>query len=109
MGTHALLRRILFHLERAEEHEPNPHFQDDYRIAWITVLKAASGVTDPHVQATRAVLGLHPDKVWPAIEARRHAKLGAEYNKFFGTGSSPKKPVQSARFPGDKKGGDRAA
>ena len=112
---HSLLRRILFHLERAEEHETNPHLQDDCRIAWITVLNAASGVPDPHVRATYAVLGLHPDKVWPAIEARRRAMLRADYEQFFAkdffAGSSPKKPVQSERrrLERDKKPGRDAA
>jgi hypothetical protein len=96
MGN-SLLRRILFHLERAEEREPNPHFQDDYRIAWLTVLNASRGDPQPDVTASYAVLGLHPDKVWPAIVARRMATLGAEYDKFFGDSYSPKKPVQSER------------
>jgi hypothetical protein len=86
----AIARRILCRLEQAETREPNPHLQDDYRIAWITVLRAARGESIPHVSATYAVLGLHPDKVGPAIEARRRALLGIE--------SLPaKKPVQSVR------------
>jgi hypothetical protein len=104
----SLLRRILYHLERAEEREPNPHLQDDYRIAWITVLGAASGVTDPHVQATYAVLGLHPDKVWSAIEARRKALLGLDYDRFFGE-HPPRKPVQSVRQVRGKQNGRDAA
>jgi hypothetical protein len=107
MGN-SLLRRILNYLERAEERELNPHFQDDYRIAWITVLTAASGDAQPHVRATYAVLGLHPDKVWPSIVERRKAYLGTEYEKFFGGSSSPRKPAQSERRL-RRKGGDRAA
>jgi hypothetical protein len=108
MGN-SLLRRILFHLERAEEREPNPHFQDDYRIAWITVLNAARGDPRPHVQATYAVLGLHPDKVWASIVERRKAYLGTDYEEFFGGSSSPKKPAQSERRLRPRKGGERAA
>jgi hypothetical protein len=103
----ALVRRILARLEAAELKETNPHFQDDYRIAWVTVLCAGDrrAHPHPHVEASYRVLGLHPDKVWPAIQARRRAKLGKEYDKFYSsTGgllpidrSSPKKPVQSER------------
>ena len=100
------LARILARLEHAELHEPDPHFQTDYRIAWITVLYAARGELEPHVQATYAVLGLHPDKVWPAIEARRKAMLGADYDKFFAE-HPPKKPPQSVRL--DEQRGRRKA
>ena len=75
--------RILARLEEAERHEVNPHFRDDSRISWITVLKASRGESIPHVSATYAVLGLHPDKVWPAIVKRRKALLGPYYDKFF--------------------------
>ena len=104
--------RVLSRLERAEWHEPNPHFQDDYRIAWITVLRASRGERIPHVSATYAVLGLHPEKVWPAIVERRKALLGVFYNKgdlrgtadprTFGPSQNlpPKKPVQSVRGVG---------
>ena len=110
----ALIRRILTRLEAAEANEPNPHIQDDYRIAWITVLYASSGMTAPHVSATYRVLGLHPDKVFAAIKARRMAKLGAEYEKFFGgaipaVSSSPRKPVRSVRFLPGKGRDDSAA
>jgi hypothetical protein len=90
-----LAQRILFRLEQVEWREPDPHFRDDLRIAWITVLRADRGESLPHVSATYSVLGLHPDKVWPAIEARRRALLGIE--------SLPaKKPAQSVRAAGNK-------
>lgn len=90
--------RVLVRLEAAENAEVNPHFRDDIRIAWITVLYADRGYQQPHIAATYAVLGLHPDKVWASIEARRHAQLGREYEKFFGEAAlSPRKPVQSVR------------
>src|ERR1019366_4290253 len=81
---HSLVQRILTRLEDAENHEVNPHLQDDYRISWITVLRASRGERIPHVSATYEVLGLHPDKVWPAILARRKALLGPLYEEFFG-------------------------
>ena len=94
----ALTRRILAHLERAEASEHDAHLQDDYRIAWITVLQAATGASAPHAMATYTVLGMHPDRVWVSIEARRRAMLGLDYEKIFGA-SSPRKPVQSVGVP----------
>lgn len=107
-----LVRRILARLERVEWEEPNPNFQDDYRIAWITVLRASRGERIPHVSATYAVLGLHPDKVWPAIVARRKALLGSEYYKFFPAAEQrlpPKKPAQSVRLGAPEAPSRRAA
>lgn len=98
MRIPALSDRVLAHLEDAEAHEPNPHFRDDLRISWITVLNAARGAAEPHVAATYAVLGLHPSKVWPAIVARRKAQLGTLYEDFFGVSLPPKKPAQSVRI-----------
>ena len=97
MSIPAFSGRVLSRLEDAEAHELNPHFRDDYRIAWITVLNAARGVAEPHVAATYAVLGLHPSKVWPAIIARRKAQLGALYEGFYGVGLPPKKPCRSEK------------
>lgn len=93
----AITRRVLTRLEDAEVRESNPHFQDDYRIAWITVMRASRGEVRPHLSATYAVLGLHPDRVWPAIVARRKAILGSGFEKFCGVSLPPKKPVQSER------------
>lgn len=90
-----LVSRILSRLERAEWHEPNPHFQADYRIAWITVRRAARGELLAHVTATYAVLGLHPEKVWPAILERRRSLLGAGIA--WQQDLPPKKPVRSER------------
>ena len=75
----------------------NPHLRDDYRIAWITVRIAARGEPAPFVTATYAVLGLHPDKVWPAVVARRRALLGARYAEWWGEALPPKKPAQSVK------------
>lgn len=100
------VERILAYLADAEEREINPHFQDDWRIAWITVLRASEGLLQPHVAATYTVLGLHPNRVWPAIVAHRKALLGSYWNaddakwagEDFAEASSPKKPVESVRL-----------
>ena len=92
------VRRILSRLESAERREIDPHFQDDYRIAWITVLYADRGFWEPQVAATYAVIGLHPSKVWAAIVERRKAALGFLYEEFYGEGVLPsKKPPASVR------------
>lgn len=83
MVTPALSWRVLSRLEDAEAREVNPHLQTDYRISWVTVLHASRGELGAHRSASYAVLGLHPDKVWPAIVARRKAQLGALYENFF--------------------------
>ena len=92
-----IVERILDRLADAERHESNPHFRDDYRIAWITVLKASRDELSPYFWATYAVLKTSPEMVWPMIEAGRAVKLGNLYEEFFGAASSPKKPVQSER------------
>lgn len=91
-----LSERVLARLEVCEWKENDPWFRDDIRIAWITTLEAAQGNPQPHVDATYRVLGVHPDQVWPRIMARRHALLAADYDKFYGGASSPRKPVRSA-------------
>lgn len=90
---------VLNYLCSAESHESNPHYQTDYRIAWITVLKASRGEAEPHYWATYAVLRTAPDMVWKMIERERRAKLGALYEEFFGGASSPKKPLRTERNP----------
>lgn len=93
----ALARRVLARIEVAEAREIDPWFRDDYRISWITVMNAARGVAEPHVAATYAVLGLHPQKVWPAIVARRKAQLGPLYEEFYGVSLPPKNPCRSEK------------
>jgi hypothetical protein len=93
MPATRLCERVIARLVQAEVCEPNPHFRDDLKIARLTVAYAASGeavLCSPHVLATYAVLGLHPEKVWPAIEARRNA-LGPLC-------AAPKKPAQSVKL-----------
>jgi hypothetical protein len=72
-----LAERVLARLEAAEQKESDLWLRDDIRIAWITVLEASRGNPQPHIDATYKVLGIHPDKVWPAICARRAAILGS--------------------------------
>jgi hypothetical protein len=72
-----LAERVLVRLEAAEQKESDLWLRDDIRIAWITVLEASRGNPQPHIDATYKVLGIHPDKVWPAICARRAAILGS--------------------------------
>jgi hypothetical protein len=101
--------RVVARLVAAEFREPLVWFCDDYRIARVTVGLARQGCAIPFVEATYTVLGCHPDKVWPNIVAHRKANLGREYDandnalpsdweKFWGEGSSPKKPVKSVRL-----------
>jgi hypothetical protein len=108
-----LTNRVLVRLETAEAKEPDPWMRDDIRIAWITTLYASQGNQQPHVDATYRVLGLHPDKVWPAILARREAILGPIKNASgepqtpsahttrgadpLAAPSSPKKPCASTK------------
>lgn len=98
LANSSLSERVLARLNQAEDREPNVWFRDDIRIAWITVLRAARGEAIPHVTATYAVLGLHPDKVWPAIMARRRAQLGTLYEAFYPFETAPpKKPSASVK------------
>lgn len=88
------VRRILSRLSAAESQETNLWWRDDLRIARLTVAHAARGdavCCAPHVLASYEVLGLHPEKVWPAILARRDA-LGPL------TPCVPKKPAQSEKL-----------
>ncbi len=97
MPATRLARRVIARLAQAEVQELNPHYRDDLRIARLTVAYAASGeavLCSPHVLASYMVLGLHPDRVWPAIQERR-AALGIN-EKFWGWNLPPKKPPVSA-------------
>ena len=99
-----LSARIIARLVQAEACELNPHLRDDLRIAKLTVLYAARGeavLCSPHVLASYAVLGLHPDKVWPAIEERREA-LGIN-QQFAGWKLPPKKPPLPAALRSQEK------
>jgi hypothetical protein len=76
--VHSLSRRILSRLSQAQAKEPDPWLRDDLQIASLIVAHAARGdavLCTPDVLASYEVLGLHPKKVWPAIQAR-HEALG---------------------------------
>lgn len=91
--------RVLARLVQAESKELDPWVRDDIRIARLTVSLAAQERSLPFISATYQVLGIHPDKVWPAIVARRKAVLGANYDDFFGEHQlPPKKAAQVARL-----------
>jgi hypothetical protein len=108
MGTRIpLAQRIIGRLLQAEARETDPWTRDSYAIARLTVASAARGERNPHVLATYSFLGLHPDKVWPAIVARRRSMLGQHYDAWYDESglqrTSPdhqlpaKKPPQSVR------------
>jgi len=112
MGPRTLTDRIIARIQQAECAEPNPHLQCDYHIAWLTALYAWRGDAiecSPHVLASYEVLGLHPDKVWPAIMAGRKAQLGAEYSDIYDEAGnlkpdfSPKKPPHSVTVDGKRR------
>jgi hypothetical protein len=123
MQEASLVRRVLSRLWQSEVSEVNPHFQADYRIAYIAVLLAARDVPNPVVNASYLVMGIHPSKVWPRIVARRKALLGKEYPLFYDErdnwrseplpdpwlSQSPRKPVQSVRLTPPEPEEDRAA
>jgi hypothetical protein len=89
------IERILHYLECAEAREPDVWLRDDYRIAWLTILYAARGRPQPFVLATYQVLGIHPDRLLAAIEARRRVVLGSLYKPQVISAVSPKKPSTS--------------
>ena len=68
--------RVLARLIQAEAHEPLVYFKDDIRQAFITVTLAARGNTMPFVVASYQMYGVHPDKLWPKMTARRNWLLG---------------------------------
>jgi ribosomal protein S27AE len=102
-----ITHRILFHLAEAEAEELDLWLRDDLRIARLTVAYAANGEASscaPNVVASYEVLGLHPEKVWPAILARREAMGWPRAND----GAVPKKPAQSVKLWWDKSKSARA-
>lgn len=98
-----LTDRILARLIQCEAHEPDVWLRDDYRQAFIAVSFAARGIPEPFVEASYVMYGLHPEKLYPAILARRSALLGsageaAPHRVNPGLpGSSPKKPSGSVK------------
>jgi hypothetical protein len=110
MPATRLSGRVVKRLTHAEACESNPHYRDDLQIARLTVHYAATGeavLCPPHVLASYAVLGLHPEKVWPAIEARRKALLGPLLEVLCAS-PVPKKAAQSVKLWAEKTNGARA-
>ena len=108
MPATRLARRVITHLAQAEACESNSHLRDDLKIARLIVAYAASGeavLCSPHVLASYRVLGLHPDKVWPAILARRKALGPLEV---WAAPPIPKKPAQAVPLWFEKTNGARA-
>ena len=104
----SLSTRVLSRLISAEAQEPDPWLRDDLQIAKLTVVHAARGDAvecSPYVLATYEVLGLHPEKVWPAIQARSKA-LGPLCENV--SAAPPKKPAQSIKLWSKKTTGARA-
>lgn len=101
-----LSRRVLARLAEIEACESNLHYRDDLRIARLTVAYATNGeavLCSPHVLASYMVLGLHPEKVWPAILARRAALGRGLQSQVSGSpparsSKAPKKPAQSVKL-----------
>src|SRR5579863_9356899 len=94
----SLVHRILSRLASAEAQEIDPWLRDDIRIARLTVAHAARGDAvkcSPHVLASYEVLGLHPDRVGPAIQARIEALGSPPFEEVCG---APKKPPQSVKL-----------
>ena len=103
----SLTQRILVRLAEAEAQETDAWLRDDLRIARLIVAYSANCeavLCAPHVLASYRVLRLHPEKVWPAILARRDAlgPLGVST-------APPKKPPQSVKLWTEKVTGARAA
>lgn len=112
-ATTRLSTRIVVRLAQAEACEPDPHYRDDLKIARLTVAYAANGeavLCSAFELATYMVLGLHPSKVWSAIQARRDA-LGSFCGPFcpeVSAPSVPKKPAQSVTLWFEKTNAARA-
>ena len=95
-------QNILAYLSRAEWKEPDVWLKDDYRIAWLTVLHCAEGISQPWEYAFWRYLGRHPDKLIPELVARaeRHAAMETGQSHLSPNthaASSPKKPVMSVK------------
>lgn len=80
--------RALARLVCAEAHEPDVWERENYRQAFITVSLAAKGSPEPFVEASYRMYGLHPDKLWPAIVARRAWVLGERDTNSYNADSS---------------------
>jgi len=85
--------RILARLAHRAAHEADAHLADDYRQAMVAILLAARGSPIAFIESSYVCYGLHPDKVWPAILARREALLGPKANPQKGANAIPEAAV----------------
>lgn len=72
---------VLDYLLWARDAEEHPWFRTDYQIAFRTCLNVGQGCPKPFVVASRETLGLHPDKIWPALVARSRWLLGNRFRE----------------------------
>ncbi len=98
--------RVLARLIQAEAHESDPWYRDDCRQAFIVLSLALKGESQPFVSASYRMYGLHPDKLYPAILARREALLGPmekyaqnQNTQELGTGSALSVLLQQSAAP----------
>ena len=89
----SLTERVLARLIQSEAHEPDVWLRDDYRQAFITLSLAAQNSPIPFVEASYIMYGLHPEKLYASILARRSALLGP-------TGEALPQNPQKSRLPG---------
>jgi len=101
--------RVLVRLVEAESREADAWFRDDYRIARVAVGLARAGNPIPHIEATYQVLGLHPEKVWPAILRNREQMLGSLYRKASGEKLAPSKASSGVHTNGVRPAKSHAA
>jgi len=99
--------RVLARLIQAEAHESDPWYRDDCRQAFIVLSLALKGESQPFVSASYRMYGLHPDKLYPAILARREALLGPAgasptFKEPVGPGNSRKPPQSIPRKQKEK-------
>jgi len=78
--SRSLSDRVIDYLAEAEADEPDLHLRDDIQQALRTVVLAREGSPMPFIEASYALWGMHPAKVWPRILAHRLAMLGDPVN-----------------------------
>lgn len=77
--------RVLCRIAQAEAREPDPWIRDDYRVAWLTVLRASEGCPDPFGLAFWGYYGTswqRAVKFWQERTAVRDKLLGAGLDSF---------------------------
>lgn len=115
--AHELSGRVLAYLENAEGKEPLERECQVYRLAWLLVLYASRGLSQPFERAFWGCFGRHPAKIWPELYAsgdtserlclarepgadRGHASRVETKGSPVASGPlAPKKPKQPIPFP----------